>query len=223
MPAEPVRVLICDDDDLLRSALQMMLTVDEGIVVVAEVADGRDAAAQAREHAPDVALMDVRMPGLDGIEATRELLAAAPDTRVIVLTTFEDDRYIFGALKAGASGFLLKRTSPELLVAAIRTVADGDALLSPSVTRRVLERMATHPLADAGGSDASDELTPREREVLVLIASGLTNHEIADELTIEESTVKTHVRRILAKLNLRDRIHAVVYAYETGLIRAGRR
>lgn len=223
MRADPIRVLICDDDDLLREALQMMLAVDERITVVATATTGRDAVARARAHAPDIALMDVRMPGGDGIEATRELLAAAPATRVIVLTTFEDDRYIFGALKAGASGFLVKRTSPEQLVAAIHAVADGDSLLSPSVTRRVLERLATHPLVDAEGRDGLDELTPREREVLELVAAGLTNGEIADELTIEGSTVKTHVRRILMKLHLRDRVHAVVYAYEAGLVRPGRR
>jgi DNA-binding NarL/FixJ family response regulator len=217
---DPIRVLVCDDDDLMRSALQMMLAADYGIAVVAEAADGREAVAQAREHAPDVALMDVRMPQLDGIAATRELLAAAPSTRVLILTTFEDDRYIFGALQAGASGFLLKRTSPEQLVAAIRTVASGDALLSPSVTRRVLERMAALPVPEREGA-VVDELTAREREVLVLIATGLTNREIAEALTIEESTVKTHVRRILAKLSLRDRVHAVVYAYEAGLVRPG--
>jgi DNA-binding NarL/FixJ family response regulator len=219
----PIRVLVCDDDDLLRSALQMMLAADERIEVVAEAATGSDAVARAREHTPDVALMDVRMPGGDGIQATRELLSAAPSTRVIILTTFEDDRYIFGALKAGASGFLLKRASPEQLVAAIHAVADGDSLLSPSVTRRVLERMATHPMVDAADRDGLNELTGREREVLALIATGLSNREIAAELTVEASTVKTHVRRILMKLGLRDRVHAVVYAYETGLVRAGRR
>jgi DNA-binding NarL/FixJ family response regulator len=223
MPTDPIRVLVCDDDDLVRSALHMMLAADDGIAVVAEAADGRDAVAQAREHAPDVALMDVRMPHMDGIEATRELLAAAPSTRVLILTTFENDHYIFGALKAGASGFLLKRTSPEQLVAAIRTVAAGDALLSPSVTRRVLERMATLPLAEGASPDGVHELTAREREVLALIATGLANREIAEALTIEESTVKTHVRRILSKLALRDRVHAVVYAYEIGLVRPGPR
>jgi DNA-binding NarL/FixJ family response regulator len=219
----PIRVLVCDDDDLLRSALQMMLAADERIVVVAEAATGSDAVARAREHTPDVALMDVRMPGGDGIQATRELLSAVPATRVIILTTFEDDRYIFGALKAGASGFLLKRASPEQLVAAIHAVADGDSLLSPSVTRRVLERMATHPMVDAGDRDGLNELTAREREVLALVATGLSNREIAAELTVEASTVKTHVRRILMKLGLRDRVHAVVYAYESGLVRPGRR
>jgi DNA-binding NarL/FixJ family response regulator len=223
MPTDPIRVLVCDDDDLVRSALHMMLAADDGIAVVAEAADGLDAVARAREHAPDVALMDVRMPHMDGIEATRELLAAAPSTRVIILTTFENDRYIFGALKAGASGFLLKRTSPEQLVAAIRTVAAGDALLSPSVTRRVVERMARLPLAEGASPDGVHELTAREREVLALIATGLANREIAEALTIEESTVKTHVRRILSKLALRDRVHAVVYAYEIGLVRPGPR
>jgi DNA-binding NarL/FixJ family response regulator len=220
---DPVRVLIVDDDDLMRSALQMMLAVDDGIAVVAEAADGHSGVESAREHAPDVVLMDVRMPGLDGIKATCRLLAAAPETRVVILTTFEDDRYVFGALKAGASGFLLKRISPEELVAAVHTIAAGDALLSPSVTRRVLDRMATHPLIDASGRDGLDELTARERQVLELIASGLANREIAEEMTIEESTVKTYVRRILMKLGLRDRVHAVVFAYEAGLVRPGRR
>jgi RNA polymerase sigma factor (sigma-70 family) len=158
--------------------------------------------------------MDVRMPGLDGIATTRELLAAAPQARVLMLTTFEEDEYIFGGLSAGASGFLLKRTRPEDLIAAIRTVAAGDALLSPSVTRRVVDRIARAPVRRA----AVDELTPREREVLVLIARGLTNGEIARDLVVEESTVKTHVKRILQKLDLRDRVQAVILAYESRLV-----
>jgi DNA-binding NarL/FixJ family response regulator len=217
MTAEPVRVLVVDDDDLLRGALRMMLSTDEGIAVVAEAADGRAAIEQAREHAPDVVLMDIRMPELDGIAATREVLAAAPATRVVILTTFEDDRYVFGALKAGASGFLLKRVSPEGLVAAVHTVAAGDALLSPSITRRVIDRMAGQPLIDASSGGVVDELTDRERQVLELMAYGHSNRDIAARLTIEESTVKTHVRRILMKLDLRDRVHAVVFAYESGI------
>jgi DNA-binding NarL/FixJ family response regulator len=165
--------------------------------------------------------MDVRMPDLDGIAATREVLGAAPDTRVVILTTFEQDDYIFGALSAGASGFLLKRTGPEELLAAIQTVAAGDSLLSPSVTRIVIERMAHLPAPPASAIDQLEELTPREREVLARLARGLSNSEIAAELVIEESTAKTHVKRILMKLHLRDRIQAVIFAYESGLTRPG--
>jgi DNA-binding NarL/FixJ family response regulator len=165
--------------------------------------------------------MDVRMPDLDGISATREVLAASPDVKVAVLTTFEQDDYIFGALSAGASGFLLKRTKPEALIAAIHTIAEGDSLLSPSVTRRVIERMAGQPVSDSAAGKRLDELTPREREVLELMARGLSNAEIASTLVIEESTVKTHVKRILMKLRLRDRVQAVIFAYESGLTRPG--
>jgi DNA-binding NarL/FixJ family response regulator len=161
------------------------------------------------------------MPDLDGISATRELLAAFPEVRVVILTTFEQDDYIFGALNAGASGFLLKRTRPEELLAAIHTIAAGDSLLSPSVTSRVIERMAGQPSPDAERDPRLDELTPREREVLALVARGLSNAEIASELVIEESTVKTHFKRVLAKLGARDRVQAVIFAYETGLARPG--
>jgi RNA polymerase sigma factor (sigma-70 family) len=161
------------------------------------------------------------MPNLDGIAATREVLAAQPEAKVVILTTFEEDDYIFGALSAGASGFLLKRTSPEALIAALHTVAAGDSLLSPSVTRRVIERMATQPALNVSSSARLDELTPREREVLELVARGLSNSEIATAFVIEESTVKTHVRRILTKLRLRDRVQAVIFAYESGLTRPG--
>jgi DNA-binding NarL/FixJ family response regulator len=163
--------------------------------------------------------MDVRMPGLDGIAATRELLAVSPDVRVVILTTFEQDDYVFGALSAGASGFLLKRTRPEELIVAIHTIAAGDSLLSPSVTRTVIQRMAQQPAPDASSEARLDELTPREREVLELIARGLSNSQIAGALVVEESTVKTHVRHILRKLRLRDRVHAVIFAYESGLTR----
>jgi DNA-binding NarL/FixJ family response regulator len=165
---------------------------------------------------PDLVLMDVRMPDLDGIAATKEILAINPDVKVVILTTFDQDDYIFGALAAGASGFLLKRTRPEELLAAVHTVAAGDSLLSPSVTRTVIERVAHQP--PRSPTAILDELTPRERDVLELIAKGLSNHEIAAALVIEESTVKTHVKRILMKLHLRDRIHAVIFAYENGLI-----
>jgi DNA-binding NarL/FixJ family response regulator len=214
----PVRVLLVDDDDLMRAGLTAVLSSDESIDVVGEAPDGRAAVDRAIELRPDVVLMDVRMPGLDGIAATRELLAVSPDVRVVVLTTFEQDDYIFGALNAGASGFLLKRTRPEELIAAIHTVAAGDSLLSPSVTRTVIQRVAGQPAPDAAAEARLDELTARERDVLELIARGLSNGEIAATLVIEESTVKTHVRHILRKLRLRDRVQAVIFGYESGLI-----
>ena len=219
MTSSRVRVLIADDDVLMRVGLRGVLASDETIEVVGEAGDGRAAVYGAGRLAPDVILMDVRMPDLDGIAATRQVLAAFPEVRVVILTTFEQDDYIFGALSAGASGFLLKRTRPEDLVAAIHTVAAGDSLLSPSVTSRVIERMARQPGADGSHDRRLDELTAREREVLQLVARGLSNGEIAIELTVEESTVKTHVRRILGKLDLRDRVQAVIFAYESGLTR----
>jgi DNA-binding NarL/FixJ family response regulator len=212
-----VRVLIVDDDDLMRAGLRGVLSSDEAIELVGEAADGRQAAYRTRLLRPDVVLMDVRMPDLDGISATRELLASFPEVKVVILTTFEQDDYIFGALNAGASGFLLKRTRPEELIAAIHTIAAGDSLLSPSVTSRVIERMAAQPQPDAARDTRLGELTPRETEVLELVARGLSNTEIAAELVIEESTVKTHVKRILAKLGVRDRVQAVILAYESGL------
>jgi DNA-binding NarL/FixJ family response regulator len=221
MSDRPVRVLLVDDDDLMRAGLRAVLSSDTAIEVVGEAADGRDAVARARARRPDVVLMDVRMPGLDGISATRDVLAISPEIKVAILTTFEDDDYIFGALDAGASGFLLKRTRPEDLMAAVHTVAAGEALLSPSVTRRVIERAAEHPPPDVSAHARLAELTPRELEVLELIADGLSNGEIAGALVVEESTVKTHVRRILRKLGLRDRVHAVIFAYESGLARPG--
>jgi DNA-binding NarL/FixJ family response regulator len=217
----PVRVLIVDDDDLVRDGLSAVLSSDETIEVVDEAADGRRGIDRARFLRPDVVLMDVRMPELDGISATRELLAAAPEIKVVILTTFEEDDYIFGALKAGASGFLLKRTPRADLIAAIHAVAGGEGLLAPSVTRRVIDRMALQPLIGEGADPRLDELTPREREVLTLIGQGLSNPEIAAALFVEETTVKTHVRRILMKLHLRDRVHAVIFAYESGLVQAG--
>jgi DNA-binding NarL/FixJ family response regulator len=217
----PVRVLIVDDDDLMRAGLRAVLGSDPGIEVVGEAVDGRDAVGRVGRLAPDVVIMDVRMPRLDGIAATREILASAPAARVLVVTTFEEDEYIFGALDAGASGFLLKRTRPEELIAAIHTIAAGDALLAPSVTRRVVDRMAGRSALVAPDERLLEELTPRERDVLELLARGLSNREIAAELTVEESTVKTHVKRVLMKLGLRDRVHAVILAYETGFIRPG--
>ena len=217
----PVRVLLVDDDDLMRAGLRAVMSSDESVEVVGEAADGRHAVDRARRLAPDVVLMDVRMPRLDGIAATREILTAAPSAKVLVLTTFEEDDYIFGALAAGASGFLLKRSRPEELIAAIHTVAAGEALLSPSVTRRVIDRMGQRPELGDPSAERLDELTPRERDVLELVARGLGNREIAEALVIEESTVKTHVKKILMKLGLRDRVHAVIVAYETGLLRPG--
>jgi DNA-binding NarL/FixJ family response regulator len=221
MSGRAVRVLIVDDDDLMRAGLKAVLSSDESIEVIGEAADGRAAVSTARALRPDVVLMDVRMPDLDGISATREVLGTAPEVKVAILTTFEQDDYIFGALSAGASGFLLKRTRPEDLIAAIHAIAAGDALLSPPVTRRVIELVAGQAVPDSEASKRLGELTPREREVLELIARGLSNSEIAAELVIEESTVKTHVRRILMKLHLRDRVQAVIFAYESGLTQPG--
>lgn len=221
MTEPAVRVLLVDDDDLMRAGLKAVLSSDEGVDVVGEAGDGRAAIEQTRRVQPDLVLMDVRMPDLDGIAATREILATSSNVKVVILTTFEEDDYIFGALSAGASGFLLKRTGPEELLAAIHTVAAGDSLLSPSVTRTVIDRMARQPTPQIGSGRLLDELTPREREVLELVARGLSNGEIAAELVIEESTVKTHVKRILMKLRLRDRIQAVIFAYESGVTQPG--
>jgi DNA-binding NarL/FixJ family response regulator len=215
-----VRVLVVDDDDLMRAGIKAVLSSDAGIEVVGEAGDGRSAIHEARKLHPDVILMDVRMPDLDGIAATREVVAVSPQIKVAILTTFEEEDYIFGALSAGASGFLLKRTQPEELVAAIHTLAAGDSLLAPSVTRRVIERMTEQPVPDPSAGRL-EELTPREREVLELIAGGLSNSEIAAQLVIEESTVKTHVKRILMKLHLRDRVQAVIFAYESGVTSPG--
>ncbi|TDD68902.1 response regulator transcription factor [Jiangella aurantiaca] len=211
------RVLIADDDDLMRAGLVELLTADPRIEIVGLASTGREAIERTARTAPDVVLMDVRMPGLDGIAATQELTRAAPDVRVLILTTFEQDDYIFGALRAGASGFLLKRSRPEELIAAVDIVAAGDSLLSPSVTRRVIDRMAQQPTPNLAGQTRLDQLTPREREVLALIARGLSNREIAAALTVEESTIRTHVKRLLMKLDLRDRVQAVIFAYETGV------
>jgi DNA-binding NarL/FixJ family response regulator len=217
------RVLIADDDDLMRAGLVELLTADPEIEIAGQAATGREAVEQTRRLAPDVVLMDVRMPDLDGIGATHELARVAPATRVLILTTFEQDDYVFGALRAGASGFLLKRARPEELIAAVHTIAAGEALLSPSVTRRVIDRMAQQPTLEPGEQARLGGLTPREREVLERIALGLSNREIAAALAVEESTIRTHVKRILMKLGLRDRIQAVIFAYETGLNRpAGR-
>jgi DNA-binding NarL/FixJ family response regulator len=215
------RVLIADDDDLMRAGLVELLTADPDIEIIGEASTGREAVDQAGRLAPDVVLMDVRMPDLDGIGATRELSRAAPRTRVLILTTFEQDDYVFGALRAGASGFLLKRTRPEELIAAVQTIARGDSLLSPSVTRRVIDRLAQQPIPELANQTRLEELTAREREVLEFIARGLSNREIAAALIVEESTIRSHVKRILMKLDLRDRVQAVIFAYETGVNRPG--
>jgi len=222
MSAASIRVLLVDDDELMRAGLTVVLSSDPAIEVVGQASTGRLALERARTIHPDLVLMDVRMPDLDGIAATRRLLAAAPEVKVIILTTFEQDDYIFGAIDAGASGFLLKRTRPEALLSAIHAVAAGDSLLSPSVTRIVIEHLARQPRPRPESAGQLAELTPRELQVLELIARGHSNREIAATLLIEESTVKTHVKRLLLKLDLRDRIHAVIFAYETGLALTGR-
>ena len=223
MSADPIRVLIVDDDELMRAGLATVLSSDPAIEVVGQASTGRLALERVRAVHPDLALVDVRMPDLDGIAATRRLLATAPEVKVIILTTFEQDDYIFAAIASGASGFLLKRARPEELLSAIHAVAAGDSLLSPSVTRIVLEHLAHQPTPTPESTGQLAQLTSRELQVLELIARGQSNREIASTLVIEESTVKTHVKRILLKLELRDRIQAVIFAYETGLAQTGPR
>jgi DNA-binding NarL/FixJ family response regulator len=216
-------VLIVDDQALVRAGFRMILEAEQDIQVVGEAADGREAVAEARRLRPDVVLMDVRMPDVDGIEATRRLLGDDRiDAKVVMLTTFDMDEYVYDALRAGASGFLLKDVPPEQLVAGIHAVASGDALLAPSVTRRVIEEFVRRPPDSVRTAPAElAELTVRELEVLKLIARGLANAEIAKELFISETTVKTHVAHVLMKLKLRDRVQAVVFAYESGLVLPG--
>ena len=228
-----ISVLLADDQPLLRRGFRMILEAEDGLAVTGEAGDGAEAVELARRGKPDVVLMDIRMPGTDGIEATRRITAAQPDVRVLVLTTFDLDEYAFGALRAGASGFLLKDVRPHELVAAVRTVASGDAVVSPRVTRRLLEEYAQQlPVADADADASGDadpagrypqlaSLTEREREVLAVVAQGLSNTEIAASLFVSETTVKSHVGRILAKLGLRDRVQIVVLAYESGLVTPG--
>ena len=218
----PVTVVLADDQALMRMGFRMVLDAEEGIEVVGEASDGASALAQARALHPDVILMDVRMPGMNGIDATTAITAHCPSTKILILTTFDLDEYAFAGLRAGASGFLLKDTRPAELAEAIRTVANGEAVVSPRITRRMLEMFASHLPDD--GSQAIDEdpriasLTPREREILVLMAQGMSNSEIAAHLVVSATTVKTHVGNILAKLDVRDRVQAVVVAYETGLM-----
>ncbi|MGW4909057.1 response regulator [Streptomyces sp. NPDC004270] len=220
--AGPPRVVVVDDQALVRTGFRLILTAD-GIEVVAEATDGHQAVDAVRRTRPDVVLMDIRMPELDGLEATRRILATPDPPRVLMLTTFDLDRYVYAALSAGASGFLLKDVTPEHLTAAVRTVRAGDALLAPAITRRLVERFAR-----AGGDSGTrhrdlGHLTPRELDVLRLLAQGLSNAELAARLHLSEATVKTHVSRLLGKLSLRDRAQAVVVAYETGLVTPGDR
>jgi len=214
----PLRLVVADDQALVRAGFRMILTAD-GIDVVAEATNGAEAVDAVRRTRPDVVLMDIRMPELDGLEATRRILTGAADEpRVIMLTTFDLDHYVYAALTAGASGFLLKDVTPEHLVAAVRLVRSGDALLAPAITRRLVERFARRGTDTAATHRDLAALTPRELEVLRLLAQGLSNAELAGHLHLSEATVKTHIARILAKLGLRDRVQAVVVAYETGLV-----
>ena len=214
-------VLLADDQALVRGGFRMILDAEEGIDVIAEAEDGRAAVERARELRPDVVLMDVRMPVLDGIGATRIVVDEGLAGHVLVLTTFDEDRVVYDALQAGASGFLLKTVPPAQLVDAVRIVAAGEALLAPTVTRRLIEEFVRRPPPGDGVPERLAALTDREREVLALIAQGLTNGEIAARLYLSGATVKTHVNRILSKLDVRDRVQAVVLAYETGLVRPG--
>ena len=212
-------VVIADDQEMVRAGLRSLLEGEPELRVVADVTDGKQAVAAVREHAPDVVLMDIRMPILDGISATRQLISEGHPTRVLILTTYDHDEYVYDALRAGASGFLLKDASAEHLIGAIRILAAGDALLDPAITRRVIEAYAATNLAPAHPEIA--ELSARETEVLELIARGMSNRQIAAHLFISNATVKTHVSNIIMKLGLRDRVHGVIYAYEHGLIRPG--
>ena len=215
-----ISVVVVDDDQLVRSGVKMILGTAPDIDVIGEASDGDEAIRLVSRVRPDVVLMDVRMPGTDGIEATRKLAAAIPGCRIAILTTFEHDEYVFDALRAGASGFLLKRIPPDDLIAAVRTLASGDALLSPSVTRRLIEVFARRTTAK-DSSSALARLTDREREVLIELATGASNAELAEVLFISEETVRTHVKRVLSKLGLRDRAQAIVFAYESGLVAPG--
>jgi DNA-binding NarL/FixJ family response regulator len=216
-----IRVVIADDQALVRAGLRKLFEVDAEIEVVAEAANGREVVECVRALRPDVVVLDIRMPDVDGLEATRQLAALTPATRVLILTTFGIDEYLYDALRAGASGFLLKDSPAEELLAGVRVVARGDALLDPAITRTVIEHYARVPRRREDLARRLDELTAREREVLDLLARGLSNAEIAAELVVGDGTVKTHVARILQKLDLRDRVQAVVYAYEAGVVEAG--
>ena len=217
-----LRVVIADDEALVRAGFRMILESQADIAVVGEAADGREAIELVGELAPDVVLMDIRMPRVDGLAATREIVAgAAMGVRVLILTTFDLDEYVYEALKAGASGFLLKTAPPAELAAAVRVVASGDVLLSPTITRQLIQDLVGRPRRETGAPDWLAQLTERERDVLREVARGLSNREIAELLVVSESTVKTHVNRILSKLDLRDRVQAVVLAYESGFLAPG--
>ena len=215
-----IRVLVADDQSMVRAGFRMLLAGEEDIEVVAEASNGLEAVEKASRFRPSVVLMDIRMPELDGLTATQRILAADDSARVLILTTFDHDEYVYEALRIGASGFVLKDDPPEQLIAAIRTIAEGDALLSPSITKRVIEQFGRVPRPEPPSEVA--DLTPREQEILRLIAKGLSNGEIADTLVISETTVKTHVTRVLQKLDVRDRVQAVVLAYQTGLFEPDR-
>ena len=217
---DAITVVLADDQRLVRDGLCAILDAEPDIDVVAEAGDGREAVDLVLRHRPAVVLLDIRMPSLDGIQASREVLALDPSARVLILTTFDTDEYVYGALRAGASGFLLKDAPADQLVAAVRIVARGDALIDPAITRRLISRFAAAEPSNRAPAGL-DELTPRERDVLRLVARGFSNAEIAADLVIEENTVKTHVSRILAKLGLRDRVQAVVLAYECGFVTPG--
>lgn len=214
-----IRVLLADDQELIRLGFRMALASEADIEVVAEAGDGEAAVAEAQRVRPDVVLMDVRMPRMDGIAATAAIVAALPATRVLILTTFDLDEYAFAGLRAGASGFMLKDSKAEHLIDAVRAVAAGEAVMSPRITRRMLDLFGARIPADDAGADPTAALSAREREVLLAIARGRSNPEIAAELFVSEATVKSHVGRVLSKLDLRDRIHAVIYAYEHDLVR----
>ncbi|MEV6818286.1 response regulator transcription factor [Nocardiopsis dassonvillei] len=220
--AAPVRIVVADDQDLLRGSLRMLMDGDPGLTVVGEARTGHEAVDLAVRTRPDLVLMDVRMPGLDGLAATRRICARTTATRVVVLTMFDLDEYVYGALRAGASGFLLKNTAPEELLRAVRVVADGQALLAPEVTGRLIAEVVRSREPEPDGW-ADVPLTPREREVASLVGRGMSNAEIADRLVLSRATVKTYVSRLLTKLDARDRAQLVVFAYETGLVRAARR
>ena len=216
-----IRVLVVDDEPLVRGGVRMILETEDDIEVVGEALDGNDALERTRALTPDVVILDIRMPGMDGIETTRQLLQRANAPRVLILTTFDLDEYVYEAMKAGASGFILKNVPPAKLVDAVRTIAGGDALLAPTITRRMIERFVQRAPAASGRPPQLAELTERELDVLRLIARGLSNAEIAASLFLSEATVKSHVNRVLSKLDLRDRTQATVLAYETGLVEPG--
>jgi DNA-binding NarL/FixJ family response regulator len=216
-----IRVLLADDQELVRTGFRMILDTQADLEVVGDAGDGVEAVTATRRLQPDVVLMDIRMPNLDGLEATHQIIAAGSRSRVVILTTFDLDEYVYQALATGASGFLLKNAPPEQLITAVRVAAAGDALLAPSITRRVIEQFARLPPPRA--TKAISGLTDREQEVLKLIARGLSNAEIAAQLFVSDATIKSHVAHLLAKLQLRDRVQAVVFAYESGLVRPGTR